>query len=596
MDEFEKFLAEQFQFSLMDESFRVVRGFRVADEDVRLHQDVRTPRNSFVQLNIAVNCPQDAQLLLEERISFVNLDPNRFMIVRAAMEIEGLEGKLHLIDTLMDDDGLQRGDVVLEQPYMNVHPWQVNQITALIPVPETVAPGEYKGRIRFYAHSMFYDEKLARELTFTIKVEETVLPKPQDGKFYLNLWQHVYNIARKHEVRPFTPEHLEALRPYAKALGELGNKAVTVLLSDIPWAGQRCWTELYNPSDLFEYNYVRIRRKANGEFVYDFSFAEQYIALMKEYGATDVMFTGIYGLWEDAKIGFGVIVEDWADTIRLSYVDEKDGCIRFMRKRDEVVAYLRAVYQWIKDQNLLSTSYLMGDEVDLPGKTEGWTAVLETLKEELPEIRRDWDMLPHVLMSDTYKDERVDIYTPQIDGIPMEEPEVWQSAMDRVSAGGKKLWSVCCWPPVMNSFLYTNLNEVRLHGLITEHVKLDGFLRWNFTVWPDDPRRDLRFFAPGWPAGDTCFVYPGKGGQCLLSLRYLALKRGIEDFELCQLVKEKCANADEVINKAMACVLPEMDVRKWNFADYHGRTKYLSHNNQDYVNARNILLDALKEV
>ena len=45
-------------------------------------------------------------------------------------------------------------------------------------------------------------------------------------------------------------------------------------------------------------------------------------------------------------------------------------------------------------------------------------------------------MLPHVLMSDTYKDERVDIYTPQIDGIPMEEPEVWQAAMDRVSAAG----------------------------------------------------------------------------------------------------------------------------------------------------------------
>ena len=61
-------------------------------------------------------------------------------------------------------------------------------------------------------------------------------------------------------------------------------------------------------------------------------------------------------------------------------------------------------------------------------------------------------------------------------------------------------------------------------------------------------------------------------------------------------MKEKCANADEVISKAMACVLPETDVRKWNFADYHGRTKYLSHNNQDYVNARNILLDALNEV
>ena len=596
MDEFLKFIREEFHFTLMDESYRVIRGQRLPKDEC-LHTDVRTPRNSFVHLNIAMSAPQQAILLLDERPAFGwRNDPTRPCVIRAALELEGLEGKMHLVDTLMDDDGLQRGDVVLEQPYMEADPWQPNQLVVLIPVDENAKPGTYKGRVRFYVHSMFYDEQIARDITFNVTVEETTLPKPQDGKFYLNLWQHVFNIARKHEVRPFTPEHLEALRPYAKALGQLGNKAITVLLSDIPWAGQRCWTELHNPSDLFEYNYVRIRRKADGTFVYDFSFIEKYIALMKEYGATDVMFTGLYGIWEDAKIGFGVIVNDWADAIRISYTDEKDGCIRWMNERSQVEDYLRAVYKWIVDSDLLSSSYLMGDEVDLPGKTEGWTAVLETLKELLPDIRRDWDMLPHVLMSDTYKDERVDIYTPQIDGIPMEDPAVWQAAMDRVEKGGKKLWSVCCWPPVMNSFLYTNLNEVRLHGLITEHVKMDGFLRWNFTVWPDDPRRDLRFFQPGWPAGDTCFVYPGKGGQCLLSLRYLALKRGIEDFELCQMVKEKCKNADEIITAAMEKVLPEMNVAKWNFADYEGRTKYMSHNDADYQNARSILLDALSEV
>ena len=79
-------------------------------------------------------------------------------------------------------------------------------------------------------------------------------------------------------------------------------------------------------------------------------------------------------------------INDWADAIRVSYVDEKDGCIRFMRERREIEDYLRAIYKWVVDKDLLSTSYLMGDEVDLPGKTEGWTAVLETLKELLPEI------------------------------------------------------------------------------------------------------------------------------------------------------------------------------------------------------------------
>ena len=70
----------------------------------------------------------------------------------------------------------------------------------------------------------------------------------------------------------------------------------------------------------------------------------------------------------------------------------------------------------------------------------------------------------------------------------------------------------------------------------------DGFLRWNYTVWPEDPRREIRFSR--FEAGDTNFVYPAYNGDVLLSLRYKNLRRGIMDFELARAVREKCGQRD----------------------------------------------------
>ena len=72
---------------------------------------------------------------------------------------------------------------------------------------------------------------------------------------------------------------------------------------------------------------------------------------------------------------------------------------------------------------------------------------------------------------------------------------------------------------------------------------MSGFLRWNYTVWTDRPTEDIRYF--NWPAGDLCFVYPGKDRKPMLSLRYKILKRACD---LCVLLNEykKKLGADAV--------------------------------------------------
>ena len=95
---------------------------------------------------------------------------------------------------------------------------------------------------------------------------------------------------------------------------------------------------------------------------------------------------------------------------------------------------------------------------------------------------------------------------------------------------------VCCFPQYPNTYLSSNLLETRYLAILAEYFNLAGFLRWNYTVWPDDPRRDIRYSS--FPAGDLNFVYPAADMKPLLSLRYMALRRAIEDFELLKMLRK----------------------------------------------------------
>ena len=150
-----------------------------------------------------------------------------------------------------------------------------------------------------------------------------------------------------------------------------------------------------------------------------------------------------------------------------------------------------------------------------------------------------------------------------------------------------------------NTFLRSGLCETRLIGALTRHMKFDGFLRWNYTVWPDDPRRDIRYGA--FAAGDTNFVYPARNGYPLLSLRYMALRRAIEDFELLRCLDEagRAQEADELAGS----VLREKDVRKYFFpakeegapSDSLPLGKMCSVDYRDYEKMRRRALELLSE-
>ena len=126
--------------------------------------------------------------------------------------------------------------------------------------------------------------------------------------------------------------------------------------------------------------------------------------------------------------------------------------------------------------------------------------------------------------------------------------------------------------------------------MLTAFLGFDGFLRWNYTVFPDDPRTSIKYGV--FPCGDVNFVYPSRGGRVLLSLRYKALRRAAELFELICLAKEK-ASAEEM-RKLYSLVMRTFDISSY-FTPEHvlEKEKMLSSEAGDYEELESKLYDII---
>src|SRR4030042_1310139 len=56
--------------------------------------------------------------------------------------------------------------------------------------------------------------------------------------FHLDLWQNPWAVARYHDVKPWSAEHIALLKPLLKMLGDAGEKCITTTLISHPWNAQ----------------------------------------------------------------------------------------------------------------------------------------------------------------------------------------------------------------------------------------------------------------------------------------------------------------------------------------------------------------------
>lgn len=506
---------------IVDEGFKLTlnaRGYAAWEYEAMLTR-LFAPRNGRACFQLAFLSEEAVSLCVDGAPHFSHLGkrPVLRVEVRCAYPVS-----LFIEDTHLDDDGAYRADALLRAPCAEVSANAFAMVFAEVRVPQNAVPGTEEITIRVLRREDQGDEALVFGKTLPLTIHPWTLPAPRELPLWLDLWQHPSNIARKHEIPLWSRAHFAVLENYVASLAALGQKAATVLVSDAPWRGQRCRANQRNPSDLYEYSMLGIARRKDGTLRVDFSVLDTWLTLCEKYDmAREIEVFGLVNLWRDELFDEQPIVPgDPEPYILLRCLDEKTGLYGYLHKSAEVAFVLAALENWFAETGRLSRVRITADEPADPVRFQNSIA---RVKAVAPRFRFKAAINHAPFIGEFSAD--IDDFAPNLQCACEEHKAL--AEYQQTLTGKRFLWYVCCAPDHPNTFLRSPLTQVRLIGALTHFLGFDGFLRWNYTVWPSDPRRDIRYGS--FAAGDTNFVYPCPDGAPLLTLRYKALQRAVED-------------------------------------------------------------------
>lgn len=364
--------------------------------------------------------------------------------------------------------------------------------------PETPA-GLYHGTISRTSASGIIKQVM------TLEVLNKRLPDPSQWSFHLDLWQNPYSVARFHRVALWSKAHIDFLRPLLTMLARAGQKCITATLIDDPWSGQT-----FDPYG----SMINWTKKADGTWAYDYSIFDLYVDLAMEAGIKEqiscysMVPVGNRFSWFDEKSGRSVTVEAIPGTAEYESIWRN---------------FLMDFKGHLGERGWLDITALALDERD----EEEMARLFSFLRETAPEFKIS-------MAGFFYKEINASIYDfssnwrhiERISGI---------TAESRRRSGLRTTYYVACGIPKPNNFTFSPPAESCYEGWLASAMGLDGFLRWAYNSWVENPEVDSRFVR--WPSGDTSLVYPG--GRS--SIRFERLREGIQDYEKIRILREEMA-------------------------------------------------------
>ena len=400
-------------------------------------------------------------------------------------------------------DSILVADVIEEIGYKSLSANTLQPIWLSVDIPKDTPVGLYHGSIGFTSE----EDREFPTLNYSIEVVNRVLPDPNEWDFHLNLWQNPDAIARIHEVEKWSPEHLEAMKPYMEKLMEAGQKVITTTLIHDPWNSQT--------QDVYE-SMIKWTKKRDGSWSYDYSVFDKYVASM--------LTTNKDRLIES----FSMI--PW--NLKFYYYDEKLGKDTVLvaepgsaEYRDHWEPMLTDFARHLKDKGWFDQTAIAMDERPVEAMQKA-IEIIEAADEDFkislagsyhPEIEND------IFDYSLFLGESID------DDILAE----------RRSKGLLTTIYTSCAHEYPNTFTGSPPAESAWLGWYVAQEGYDGYLRWAYNSWPQDPLRDSRFGS--WPSGDTYLIYPG----ALSSVRFERLIEGIEDYEKIRILREEFQKNDE---------------------------------------------------
>ncbi|MBN2411671.1 DUF4091 domain-containing protein [candidate division KSB1 bacterium] len=389
-------------------------------------------------------------------------------------------------------------DIIDNIPTIDMPEKSTRPVWLTISVPPDADPGTYEGEILVKANN---GVKLSFKIN--LKVLPLLVPAPADWSFTLDLWQNPWSVARFHDVKPWSDEHILLLKPLLKMLADAGQKYITTTIIYHPWNAQT-----FDPYDTM----VEWIKNKDGSWSFDYSIFDKYVDLCMECGINK--YISCYSMICFRNNNF-------------RYYDEAAGDYKFVHAEPGTEEYeqhwrpfLTDFSKHLADKGWLGKTFIAMDERPYELMKE----ILGFIKSVNPEFKinlasEDWQEKLHL---------QVHSYSASLGRYT--RPEIIKQRREK---GLVSTFYPCCVEPKPNTYPHSNPAESAWMGWLAAADGFSGFLRWAYNSWVENPLYDTRYIQ--WNAGECFVVYPGARS----SIRFKRLREGFQDYEKIGIVKQK---------------------------------------------------------
>ena len=366
-----------------------------------------------------------------------------------------------------------------------------------IHVPADAKAGTYKGTVSLNCNG----KKLS--LPIVLQVADRVLPEPSQWSFHLDLWQNPYAVARYYDVPLWSQQHFDKMRPIMQMLAAAGQKVITCSVISRPWNGQTF--------DPFE-SMIAKMKQLDGTWKYDYTVFDRWVEFMMSCGITEQIDCYTLVPWH----------------YRFDYYDCATNSVKQLackpgeqKYHDFIVPFLKDFSRHLREKGWFSRTFIAMDERPKDQMEAAW----QTIQDADPEFKIEGAANYSV---ESEAADRIDDIS-----VGFQYNLIKGEALARRAAKGQKItFYTCCNPDRPNTFTFSPPAESAYLGVHAKACGYDGYLRWAYNSWPEQPNQDSRFNSRSWYSGDCYLVYPGGS-----SIRFERLIEGIQAYEKIRLLR-----------------------------------------------------------
>lgn len=385
----------------------------------------------------------------------------------------------------------------------NIEAKTVRPVWVTVEIPRDAKEGLYTATIDLYARN---HEK--QQFTLEVDVINKVLPEPTEWTMHFDQWQHPSAVARIHNVEMWSDAHFDHLKAYMQMAANMGQKVITATLNKDPWNIQ-----CFDPyADMITWT-----KNGDGTWTYDYKVFDRWVQFMMDLGVKKMI--NCYSMipWNNE-----IHYVDGATKETIN-VKADPGTKVF---DDMWIPFLKDFVKHLKEKGWLKITNIAMDERS-PKEME---ATVATLQKYAPELG--------IALADNHESYKRYPFIKDMcvaAGAPVDHADI----VDRRERGLITTYYVCCSDEFPNTFTFSEPAEAAYISWYAVAADYDGFLRWAFNSWVENPLTDSRFRT--WPAGDTYLIYP----DARSSIRYERTVEGVQDFEKIQILRKELAAKNE---------------------------------------------------